>query len=44
MTRLEIDFLTEYDEASLLEELRRVATATGSDTVTKSDLKRIGRG
>jgi hypothetical protein len=43
MTRLEIDFLTEYDDASLLTELRRVATATGSDTVTKADLKRIGR-
>ena len=43
MTRLEIDFLTEYDDASLLAELRRVATATGSDTVTKADLKRIGR-
>jgi len=42
MTRLDIDFLTEYD-ASLLAELRRVATATGSDTVTKADLKRIGR-
>jgi len=43
MTRLEIDFLTEYDDASLLAELRRVATASGSDTVPKADLKRIGR-
>lgn len=41
--RLEIDFLTEYDDASLLAELQRVAKATGSDTVTKADIKRIGR-
>jgi len=40
---MEIDFLTEYDDASLLVELRRVAAATGSGTVTKADLKRIGR-
>ena len=43
MARMEIDFLTEYDDASLLVELRRVAAATGSGTVTKADLKRIGR-
>jgi hypothetical protein len=43
MARFEIDFLTEYDDASLLAELKRVAKATGSRTVTKADLKRIGR-
>jgi hypothetical protein len=43
MARLEIDFLTEYDDESLLAELRRVAGATGSSTVTKADLKRLGR-
>ncbi len=43
MARLEIDFLTEYDDASLLAELQRIAKAAGSDTVTKADIKRIGR-
>jgi hypothetical protein len=43
MARLEIDFLTEYDDASLLAELQRIAKTTGSDTVTKADIKRIGR-
>lgn len=42
MARLEIDFLTDYDDDSLLAELRRIATVTG-DTVTKQDLKRVGR-
>ncbi len=39
----QIDFLVEYDDQSLLAELRRVAAITGSDTVTKADLKRLGR-
>jgi 5-methylcytosine-specific restriction endonuclease McrA len=43
MQRPEIDFLTEYDDQSLLTELKRIAEATGSDTVTKADIKRIGR-
>ena len=43
MKRPEIDFLAEYDDESLLAELRRIAEATGSGTVTKSDIKRIGR-
>jgi hypothetical protein len=43
MPRLEIDFLTDYDDASLLAELQRIAKVTGSDTVTKKDLKRVGR-
>jgi len=43
MPRFEIDFLTEYDDASLLAELQRIAKVTGSDTVTKKDLKRVGR-
>jgi len=43
MSRLEIDFLLEYDENSMLAELRRIAQATGSGTVTKADFKRIGR-
>jgi 5-methylcytosine-specific restriction endonuclease McrA len=43
MARLEIDFLTNYDDASLLAELRRIAKVTGSDTVTRADIERIGR-
>jgi hypothetical protein len=38
MARLEIDFLTDYDDASLLAELKRVAKVTGSDTVTRADI------
>lgn len=43
MARFEIDFLADYNEASLLAELKRVAKVTGSRTVRKADLKRIGR-
>lgn len=43
MPRFEIDFLTDYDDASLLAELQRIAKITGSGTVTKRDLKRVGR-
>ena len=43
MKKPEIDFLVEYDDESILRELRPVATATGSDTVTKADLRRLGR-
>ena len=43
MKRLEIDFLPEYDDQSLLAEIGRIAKITGSNTVTTADLKRIGR-
>ncbi|MFZ0338760.1 MAG: HNH endonuclease [Terracidiphilus sp.] len=43
MSRLEIDFLLEYDDESMLAELRRIAQVIGSDTVTNADLKRVGR-
>ena len=43
MARFEIDFLTEYDDASLLAELQRIAKAAGSDTVTKEDINEFGR-
>jgi 5-methylcytosine-specific restriction endonuclease McrA len=43
MARLEIDFLTDYNDASLLAELQRIAKATNSDTVTKADIKQMGR-
>lgn len=43
MPELKIDFLTEYDDASLIAELQRIAQVTGSDTVTKADILRVGR-
>jgi hypothetical protein len=43
MKKPEIDFLVEYDDESILAELRRIAKAMGSDTVTKADLRRLGR-
>jgi|SRR5437879_1273241 len=43
MKKPEIDLLVEYDDQSILAELRRVAKITASDTVTKADLKRLGR-
>ena len=43
MLELNIDFLTEYDDASLIAELQRIAQVTGSDMVTKADILRFGR-
>jgi len=43
MKRPEIDFLVSYDDESLLAELKRIAGVTGSGTVTKEDIKCIGR-
>lgn len=43
MPQLEIDFLAQYDDESLLAELRRIAAVTGSGTVTKADLRKVGR-
>ena len=43
MLELNIDFLTEYDDASLIAELQRIAQVTGSDMVTKADILRVGR-
>ena len=43
MKRFEIDFLTEYDDESLLAELRRIAKVTGSSTITKAQINSIGR-
>jgi hypothetical protein len=39
MARLEIDFLTEHDDASLLAKLQRIAKATDSGTVTRADIR-----
>lgn len=43
MTQLPVDFLAEYDDASVLAELRRLAEMHGSDTVTKAHIERSGR-
>ncbi|HVU09328.1 MAG TPA: HNH endonuclease [Verrucomicrobiae bacterium] len=43
MKKFEIDFLESYDEKSILEELKRIATVTGKKTVTKKDIKEYGR-
>ena len=43
MKKPEIDFLVEYDDESILAEVRCIAKATGSNTVTKGDLRQIGR-
>jgi hypothetical protein len=43
MKRPEIDFLVDYDDASLVTELRRIAQVTGSTTVTKADIRAVGR-
>lgn len=43
MTELKLDFLAEYDDASLLTELKRIASVTGRDTITKADIMRVGR-
>jgi hypothetical protein len=43
MTDLKIDFLPGYDDGSLLAELKRIATVTGTETITKADIQRVGR-
>jgi len=43
MKKPEIDFLVQYDDQSILLELRRIAQVTGSATVTKADMKKRGR-
>jgi hypothetical protein len=40
---LPIDFLADYDDASILAELKRLAEVCGSDTVTKADIDKHGR-
>ena len=43
MSTLPIDFLAEYNEASILAELKRIAEVCGSNTVTKADIDEHGR-
>jgi hypothetical protein len=40
---LKIDFLESYDDAFLLDELKRIANLTKSKTVTKNDIVNFGR-
>ena len=41
--KLQIDFLESYDDASLLDELKRIANLTKSKTATKNDIVNFGR-
>jgi hypothetical protein len=41
--QMKIDFLENYDDEALLEELRRIAQVTGKETVTKADIELYGR-
>jgi len=43
MSKLEINFLGEYSEEAILDELRRIAKATDSETVSKSDIENYGK-
>jgi hypothetical protein len=43
MAEFKIDFLESYDRGSIIEELRRIASVTGKNTVTRSDIKLYGR-
>src|SRR5437016_5237872 len=43
MNRFQIDFLTNYDDESLLAELRRIASVTGSTVITRAQINNIGR-
>jgi len=43
MPKFEIDFLETHDDGIIINELKRIASLTGKDTVTKSALKSYGR-
>jgi hypothetical protein len=43
MKKFEIDFLDSYDDDSILNELKRIATVTGKKTITKEDIENTGR-
>jgi hypothetical protein len=38
-----IDFLLGYSDEAILEELKRIESTSGTDTVTKAQIKNIGR-
>ncbi|HEY5207689.1 MAG TPA: hypothetical protein VIJ63_24270 [Roseiarcus sp.] len=43
MRSFDIDFLETYDDASILSELKRIASLCGQNTVTKANIERVGR-
>ena len=43
MTNFKLDFLESYDNQAILAELRRIASVTGKDSVTKADIHALGR-
>ena len=43
MVELKIDFLGEYSDESIAEELKRIATSLGKDTVSKRDIEKHGK-
>jgi len=43
MADFKIDFLGEYSDESIAEELRRIAKFLGKDTVTKQDIEKYGK-
>ena len=43
MKHLPIDFVADYDDPSILAELKRLSAIRGSDTVTKADIEAQGR-
>lgn len=43
MAEFKIDFLGEYSDDSIAEELKRIAKSLGKDTVTKKDIEKHGK-
>lgn len=43
MTEFKMDFLSEYNDSSIAEELNRIAKSLGKDSVTKQDIETYGR-
>lgn len=43
MAKFRVDFLTEYSEQSLIEEMRRIARQLGIDTLSRDDIDQHGK-
>lgn len=43
MSEFKIDFLESYDNEAIIVELKRIASVTGKNTVTKADIENCGR-
>ena len=43
MVKFEIDFLSEYSNETIADELKRIAQSLGKDTVTKKDIESYGK-